>query len=792
MVNVQTLRIIGGHQYITTALLRGFLGRSRQAERPIRRLWLESCYLSVLSFPSLNPLDFKLQPVTAPGSKWYQPRQCGLDQLESLRIRRLRLGTPQSGRRFGPSRGGPTQRLHSGKGGLYETTMSTTQEKFFIPHLLSLKSLDKVSDFLLPSRWFNEQIFKKLPEVDQFFIAKRPLLPDDGIDDDIFDEISETDGVDAFKSGKALARSESALYTILSMLEPATDTLTSLNIDWLIFYDSAPKEDGSGDDLNARVLLWKLSTMRFPHLRALQLRNAACDNTKVPSAVYLLHPVRRGHEHLKEVDGDSPAVIDFLTFLEEHPKIQCLAWPMDRFYHHQPVDKEEEDRASAVVNILGRTLVSLRIDAEYRPYGEPHTDANDHQHAQHMRIRRRKFVSKFAPKMTHLKHLKMEGGLPKDEYRETIRAVHRCPLEKMVMIGITWPLGNSWGLNGRDLAAFPEAGALNHFGILEEEPKEAVMAATREALPPIVNDYTFVPEYGWPECPPMLHTIATFHADTITELKFCGYQGAATLHVHTELMLGLLHPLRYFNNLQNLVLSIWLLTYHDNDWREQEVIQYWLQESSDDTVPYSEDAIVAKTENRIVPIMNDDPITIPSTFENGLGYGDFPIFEDAASTEGDFAGQVISNLDFSAIQSATTSESSIGHENMPPAATLEDGNAAVAALHDAGPDPDEDMARVLMTKYHPRVIAKEVSELLLPHLSPKAVARRSQCRGENGVSVRASFCLGVEQSDIFDFDVWVDDSAAGVSGWRGPRAEAQWDRWWQKLESRLWFYRNGV
>ena len=67
--------------------------------------------------------------------------------------------------------------------------------------------------------------------------------------------------------------------------------------------------------------------------------------------------------------------------------------------------------------------------------------------------RRRRFIAEFAPHMTQLRSIKIEGAMPRDERREVLRALYACSLEKIVMIGMSSPIGNSWGHEGQDLHA---------------------------------------------------------------------------------------------------------------------------------------------------------------------------------------------------------------------------------------------------------------------------------------------------------------------------------------------------
>lgn len=64
---------------------------------------------------------------------------------------------------------------------------------------------------------------------------------------------------------------------------------------------------------------------------------------------------------------------------------------------------------------------------------------------------RRAFISEFASKMQTVEDLKIEGGIPRDERRETLRAMGACPLRKVVLIGVNSPAGNTWGLHGADI-----------------------------------------------------------------------------------------------------------------------------------------------------------------------------------------------------------------------------------------------------------------------------------------------------------------------------------------------------
>jgi hypothetical protein len=161
-----------------------------------------------------------------------------------------------------------------------------------------------------------------------------------------------------------------------------------------------------------------------------------------------------------------------------------------------------------------------------------------------------------------------------------IRAVHNCPLEKIVLIGQSSPLGNSWGLHGQDMpnAAIDGSELPQIHAILEEESKDAIVESANESLPAPPNSFKFEAVYGWPPGPPLLHTIAVHHWSTITELKLCGYIGSPILHMPPTITPYMLHHLSHFPNLRTLIMSFWLTTYFDFATREGEIIRYWLDQ----------------------------------------------------------------------------------------------------------------------------------------------------------------------------------------------------------------------
>jgi hypothetical protein len=102
-----------------------------------------------------------------------------------------------------------------------------------------------------------------------------------------------------------------------------------------------------------------------------------------------------------------------------------------------------------------------------------------------------------------------------------------------------------------------------------------------------------------------------------------------------------------------------------------------------------------------------------------------------------------------------------------------------------GPGPSQNpWEHALQTLYSPRALAGGVFAMLRSHLSAQARSKRYS-DGQRGVNIRTSFMLGVDSGDIFDLDMCVDEDGIVEETLQGPREEA--DRFWEKLERRLWF-----
>jgi len=453
--------------------------------------------------------------------------------LQSLRIRRLHCASSFS---TGPrslvfneyrlSRGGTCFPVHGGAGNWLRTSVQCCPEGMsdaFRPFT--------DAELMHHAEMFDRDVYSNLPEIQNFIDGHEQLAQDDMV-------------VDA---------PANALHSLFMYSAP---TLTSLNLDWILW-----RRKGLDDSGDATTILQDLATLRFPHLQAFQVRNAVLPETMMPSGVYLLEDT-------------------FLRFLEYHKKLQCLAWPADRWYGETRPSVDVQNRVRILIAHLASVLTDLRVDAAYVGMGEPLTDWSETPAKEQERKRRRRFIAEFAPHMRQIKRIKMEGGIPRDEKREILRALHYCPLKKVVIIGVSFPAGNTWGANGLDLKAVDDGSNWDDMHDLEAEDAQGIAESIRHGSY-IPREFVFQADYGWPAIQqPLLRTLLVHHASTVEELKLCGYHGAPILSHLTPITDILLTPLRNCDNLKQLVISFWLLTWFEGDYRDAEIIKFWTDSRS--------------------------------------------------------------------------------------------------------------------------------------------------------------------------------------------------------------------
>ncbi|KAK8176544.1 hypothetical protein BC567DRAFT_256377 [Phyllosticta citribraziliensis] len=739
LTNVHTLRIVYGHYNLTHVLVWGFLHPHRPRNIPLRRLWLENCSLAM---PRPTKID---------GGHWPD-----LTGMESLRVRRLTIVDDKTRGvlhdAIAPSRGKKCTTMQDGVGGEYRTYTTPIGRDGEV----SLETLKKAI-------FCENLIYKEMPEAEKV-LKKQEIL------------FYTTEGV--FPSHDPAPPVNFLRY----LLWDTTQTLTSLNLDMLLTFSCHQERDES----DTHDLLNHLSALRFPHLRAFQMRNAATPWSSLPKGTYLLDA--------REFASDFRTLsTSFLEFMEAHDKLQCLAWPMDRFFSQHSQHKAIVERRERVLDNLSRTLTELRIDISFSE--DPMDEGMAaFQSSVGAIARRRRFISWFASRMKKVEVVKMEGAIPRAERREIIRALHASPLKKIVMIGTAYPLGNTWANSDNQTEA-------DIWGLHFEDEK-AISATNKEPSTYPGPDFEFNPSFDWPNSCSMAHTIASFHSQTITELKFCGYTGAPILFTPTPPAKMLLEPLRHFHALERLTMSFWLDTYFEGDHRDLEVISYWLNMRS----PQSTALAVAPDANK--PI---DTYDFCSNIFDGS-----PRYLTDSEAEDDYIPNKVPRRTRHPdhVLNAITVDPLTGPEPLV--------GIPITCVHrgfNAKPVPLSKWPDRLHALYLPRHLAEAVARQIAPLLSDTAK------RKAGGVLVRASFCLGAQAGlgAVWDVDVrigakprssmrirrekrqWdrrelngrphpkgkekrhVDQWFDVLLDWDGPREEAERSRWWGKMKERRWF-----
>ena len=578
LTSIHTLRIIFGHWNLTRGLLTGLLGDPKGST--IRHLWLENCSIAGISQRLLQSFDLR--------------------KLKSLRLRRLPL-LANAGRfdsqevyTRGPFPDWRTGRAfeirQDGRGGVINTSTELFRhQEALIRNLIvahgsqlpesqakeNIEAANKQFELSFKdAQDFDKEIYKQLPDLGGLIYSIQQGLSDE--------DRSPTNSVKQLlhSNHPDWAPTDTDPFpTFMHILEHSAASLTSLNLDWVLFRRTDQRASSESES-SLQSMFKGLFKLHFPYLRAFQFRNAVIPESELPQGVYLLDSCEAAPLTLFDPDM-------CVSWLERHPKLQSLAWPADRFFGHtKNTTHELQQRIDFVISRLARTLEDLRVDTVYSRSGEFKTDDSDELSDLSRRRSRRRFISEFAAHLQRLESLKMEGGIPRDEKREIIRALHQSPLQKIVMIGVNSPIGNTWGFAGRDIGSLginEDPNDPDDFGSLEEEDTDEIVRLGTTRPEPVGSSEFFEAEYGWPPGPPFMHTLASYHANTVTELKFCGYRGAPLLWNPTPITDYMLAPLRHFHNLRHLILSLWLHTLYEDDHRDDEILDYWLNTRSPTT-----------------------------------------------------------------------------------------------------------------------------------------------------------------------------------------------------------------
>lgn len=356
-------------------------------------------------------------------------------------------------------------------------------------------------------------------------------------DDEIYQAFPETSAVLAraqcstysaaclFPRQRCVDRRE-PIRIIGKLLLNCAGSLTSITLDWLFGLWVDYDEFGS-------------IISRLTNLHALQFRNGLFDReggARSPSKSFLFSD-------------------PWLTTLGKVTNMQCIAWGANLFLPDRYSTTGLPVVTRQIIQRLGLTLQSLRIDSDPIPLGEPTTESGSEELNVDAR-QRRLFLEHVAPEMRALEVIRVEGCIPYDERHELMRALKHCPLQKVVIIGVCYP--------GSDRSDFEDDDGLRTQVQYDQWD-------LRNPLPMPTYDierdrYNFVREDQWAEVcqvaartefrpcygrttgfKSIIETIAIHHASTLTELKFCSFRNAPILHcllLKTSLMF---HYLKYLH-----------------------------------------------------------------------------------------------------------------------------------------------------------------------------------------------------------------------------------------------------
>lgn len=274
-----------------------------------------------------------------------------------------------------------------------QSRMSEAGEMCLIP---SFNTGYVISSTCPGSRIFDEIMYSYIPSAQPFLQQSKELLDDLPL---------LNEGL--FTSGCSTAQRQVPFFFqandfhISRMLQQTCSNLKHLNLDWI----SASHSGGARSRARYTRFVADLSRLRFSHLRSLQYRNTVTRTTSLPSRVYLLHPTQFEFHPEESYDGVQSIEVNFLSFLEHHPYLVALSWPVDFFFPPKvlPEERQFESRVQAVIRNLGGRLETLRLQAGFdsseeqtRRYGNGPTGA------------RHRFLCQFIGHMSNIRTIKIE------------------------------------------------------------------------------------------------------------------------------------------------------------------------------------------------------------------------------------------------------------------------------------------------------------------------------------------------------------------------------------------------
>jgi hypothetical protein len=388
LVNVHTLRLYFPHYNLGRVLLNDFFATSRPRNSPIRKLWLENCdiFCDNLYSDTFNMVG-----------------------LESIRVRRLKsfyhpLGYYEDAIHLSFARDGfYLDKLDGAGRSIHTWYHSPHNERSTCPKLDGRSDIFKavptrdVTPCTSPgSVIFDRYMYQNIPEVDIILESRKELvksLPPLNVDVRPIQRLGDAPSTRVFTY-------ESNDIHLTRMLTLPWESLKHLNLDWIL----VPVMNHQHPIPQRQyILIAQLSALKFRNLTSFQFRNAVSSECHLPDRISLLHPLEINGDWTAQDGSKAPELnikIDLLTFLENHPNLTCLAWPMDLFYP-SVVESQYMKRIDNVVENLANNLETLRVDVKFdvrgeRQVGDIRTGTG------------KQFIRLFASRMRVVKTIKME------------------------------------------------------------------------------------------------------------------------------------------------------------------------------------------------------------------------------------------------------------------------------------------------------------------------------------------------------------------------------------------------
>ncbi|MCJ1293300.1 hypothetical protein MMC34_004854 [Xylographa carneopallida] len=233
------------------------------------------------------------------------------------------------------------------------------------------------------------------------------------------------------------------------------------------------------------------------------------------------------------------------------------------------------DDARDVIKNLGCRLKSLRVDARMLNHYPDTVEILGARSPQTLG-RLTAFIRFIAPQVKFLKVFKVEGTVPIELRLELLKALQHCSLQKVVVIGVSWALADTW----TDL----EDNHTSHWSLDIERPIpwKSDLPSIQQVLgqDDVVEGQQELQALSLeaverPVALSLVEVLALGQATSVTELKFSGFVGAPMLYYPSPIAQVELSHLRNFHSLRHLTTAVWLATNYENQDLSSQISEFW-------------------------------------------------------------------------------------------------------------------------------------------------------------------------------------------------------------------------